>query len=330
MINSAIVVLNWNDWRNTIDCLESIYQNNGDFDVFLIDNGSNFENIQRISNWHNGKLLPNRNFIKPKLKNYNELIFMNLKDNIFNKQKNIRNLYIFRNKKNLGLTAGLNQAYSFLIRNKYDYILRIDNDFIIPGDYFKKIIKTIKPKDIASASPKIMHAFIKKSVWFQGFKMKWSYLKFQRTMNLQKKRYFDNQNLNKIIETDVICGCCSIYKSYILKKSGLGDEDFFYGPEDMELSYRLKKYGKLICNQKIKTFHKIARSSSIAKTYDRTYQSTHGFLILIKKIGTLTDKLFGYSFFIIRGLYYFFFLKNHEKKQGYFKALKFFFVRNEK
>ncbi len=187
MISSAIVVLNWNDWRNTIDCLESIYQNKGDFDVFLIDNGSNFENIQRISNWHNGMLLPNRNFIKSKLKNQNELIFMNLKNNIFNKQKNIRNLYIFRNKKNLGLTAGLNQAYSFLIRNKYDYILRIDNDFIIPSDYFEKIIKTIKPNDIASVSPKIMHAYIKRSVWFKGFKMKWSYLKFQKTMNLKKK-----------------------------------------------------------------------------------------------------------------------------------------------
>ena len=43
-MNSAIVVLNWNDWRNTIDCLESIYQNDGNFDVFLIDNGSNHQN----------------------------------------------------------------------------------------------------------------------------------------------------------------------------------------------------------------------------------------------------------------------------------------------
>ena len=328
MISSAIVVLNWNDWRNTIDCLESIYQNDGNFDVFLIDNGSNFENIQRISNWNDGKLLPNRKFVKPKIKNHKKLIFMNIKNNIFNKKKNLINLYLFRNKKNLGLTAGLNQAYSFLIRNRYDYILRVDNDFVITRDYFKKIINTIKPKEIASASPKIMHAYIKRSTWFKGFKMKWSYLKFQRTMNLKKKRHFDNENLNKIIETDSICGCCSIYKSYILKKSGLGDEDFFYGPEDIELSYRLKKYGRLICNQKIKTFHKIARSSSIAKTFDRTYQSTFSFLTLIKKIGSFSDKLFGYSYFILRGFYYFFVEKDKSKKDGYKKALVNFFLKN--
>ena len=253
---------------------------------------------------------------------------MNFKNNIFNKKKSTRNLYLFRNKKNLGLTAGLNQAYSFLIRNNYDYILRIDNDFIIPRNYFKNIIKTIKPKDIASASPKIMHAYIKRSVWFKGFKMKWSYLKFQKTMNLKKKRYFDNQNFNKIIETDAISGCCSIYKSYILKKSGLGDEDFFYGPEDIELSYRLKKYGRLLCNQKIKTFHKIARSSSIAKTHDRTYQSTFGFLTLIKKIGNFYDKLFGYSYFILRGFFYLFMESDKNKKSGYKKALAKFFLKN--
>ena len=327
---SAIVILNWNDWKNTIDCLESIYQNEGNFDVFLVDNGSELKNILNVSSWYKGKLISDRKFIKPKFKNFGELIYMDFKNNIFNKKKNMRNLYLFRNKKNLGLTAGLNKAYSFLIRNNYEYILRIDNDFVITRNYFKRISHTIKLNGVASASPKIMHAYIKKNVWFKGFKMTWSFLKFQRTMTLKKKRYFDNQYLNKIVSTDAICGCCSIYKTNILKKSGLGDEDFFYGPEDIELSHRLKKYGRLVCDQKIKTFHKIARSAHIAKKFERTFQSTHGFLILIKKIGTFSDKLFGYTFFILRGFLYFLIEKNNEKKIGYKKALIKFFLKDAK
>ena len=327
---SAIVTLNWNDWKNTIDCLESIYQNEGNFDVFLIDNGSDLKNILNISSWYKGQLISDRNFIKPKFKNFGELIYMDFKNNIFDKKKNMRNLYLFRNKKNLGLTAGLNQAYAFLIRNNYKYILRIDNDFVITRDYFNRISNTIKLNGIASASPKIMHAYIKKNVWFKGFKMTWSFLKFQRTMNLKKKRYFDNQYLNKIVSTDAICGCCSIYKANILKKSGLGDEDFFYGPEDIELSHRLKKYGRLVCDQKIKTFHKIARSAHIAEKFERTFESTYGFLVLIKKIGTFSDKLFGYAFFILRGFLYFLIEKNDEKKNGYKKALIRFFLKDAK
>ena len=329
-MTSAIVILNWNDWKNTVDCLESIYQNEGNFDVFLIDNGSDLKNILNISSWYKGQLISDRNFIKPKFKNFGELIYMDFKNNIFNKKKNMRNLYLFRNKKNLGLTAGLNQAYAFLIRNNYKYILRIDNDFVITRDYFNRISNTIKLNGIASASPKIMHAYIKKNVWFKGFKMTWSFLKFQRTMNLKKKRYFDNQYLNKIVSTDAICGCCSIYKANILKKSGLGDEDFFYGPEDIELSHRLKKYGRLVCDQKIKTFHKIARSAHIAEKFERTFESTYGFLVLIKKIGTFSDKLFGYAFFILRGFLYFLIEKNDEKKNGYKKALIRFFLKDAK
>ncbi len=326
-MNSAIVVLTWNDWKNTIDCLESIYQNEGNFDVFLIDNGSKLQNILKISSWYRGQIISNRTFIKPKIKKCGEFITMNHKNNIYNIKKSTRNLYLIRNKNNLGLTAGLNLAYVFLIRNNYDQILRIDNDFIIQKDYFKKISNTIRPKKFVSASPKIMHAYIKKNIWFKGFKMRWSYLKFQKTMNLKKKRYFDNENLNKLVETDVISGCCSIYKTNILKKSGLGDEDFFYGPEDIELSYRLKNYGKLVCDQKIKTFHKIGRSSAIADRTDRIFQSTYGFLMLIKKIGTFSDKLIGYTFFILRGFFYFFVENDKNKKKGYKKALIKFFIK---
>ena len=47
MFNSAIVLLNWNDWRNTIDCMENTYQNDVNFDVFLIGNESNFERNEK-------------------------------------------------------------------------------------------------------------------------------------------------------------------------------------------------------------------------------------------------------------------------------------------
>ena len=39
---SAIVTLNWNDWKNTIDCLESIFQSDyQNFDVVHLCLGLN-------------------------------------------------------------------------------------------------------------------------------------------------------------------------------------------------------------------------------------------------------------------------------------------------
>ena len=38
--NIAITLLTWNDWKNTTECLESIFQSDYDnFDVVLINNG---------------------------------------------------------------------------------------------------------------------------------------------------------------------------------------------------------------------------------------------------------------------------------------------------
>ena len=51
----AIIILNWNGWRDTIDCLESLLMNTWqDFSVYLIDNGSQDNSLQKIKSWaHN-------------------------------------------------------------------------------------------------------------------------------------------------------------------------------------------------------------------------------------------------------------------------------------
>ena len=50
-MSTAVIVLNWNDWKNTIDCLESIFQNNEKFDVVFIDNGSTYNHFSKIIQW---------------------------------------------------------------------------------------------------------------------------------------------------------------------------------------------------------------------------------------------------------------------------------------
>ena len=51
----AIIILNWNGWKDTIECLESVYQiNYKDYDVVLVDNNSSDESIKKIKNLYRG------------------------------------------------------------------------------------------------------------------------------------------------------------------------------------------------------------------------------------------------------------------------------------
>ena len=73
--------------------------------------------------------------------------------------------------------------------NNYDLAARIDCDFIITKNYLSKMIEMFNNnEEIIAASPKIKHAYLRHTIWWCGFKSSWSYLKFQRTMNLKKKK----------------------------------------------------------------------------------------------------------------------------------------------
>ena len=48
----AIVVLSWNDWLNTTQCLDSLFKNDYlNFDIILVDNNSDKNHYQKLLKW---------------------------------------------------------------------------------------------------------------------------------------------------------------------------------------------------------------------------------------------------------------------------------------
>ena len=70
------------------------------------------------------------------------------------------------------------------------------------------------------------------------------------------------------------------------------------------------------------------KSSSIETKENRIFQSTYGFLIIIKKMGTFSDKFIGYMYIFFRLFYYLFTFKDYKFIRGYFRAIKSFFLNN--
>jgi GT2 family glycosyltransferase len=326
-----ITVLTWNDWENTVVCLESIFQNDyQNFDVLLINNGSEKYHIQKIKDWAKNKILIDDEEIE--FNKNKQIQIINTTNNQKINVKGNKNIYLINLEKNIGLAPAVNLGFKFSIQNQYDLTARIDCDFIVTKEYLKNMSSIFEVKnDIVAASPKIKHAYLRNTIWWKGFKSTWSYLKFQRTMNLKKKRIIDDSNYKGIVETDAVAGCCSFYKTTIFKISGLEDEDFIFGPEDAELSFRLRKVGRLIVNLDAVAFHKIAQSINVSGWYYRSYNETKGFLMLIQKTGTLSDKIIGYMYHILRVPYFFillaFKIRKKDKVLGFYKGCSDFFFK---
>ena len=51
---TAIIILNWNGADDTIACLQSLAKAEGEFVVYVVDNGSADDSLARIQSWMDG------------------------------------------------------------------------------------------------------------------------------------------------------------------------------------------------------------------------------------------------------------------------------------
>ena len=284
----GIVVLFWNDFEKTIECIKSIYnQKKLHYTLILVDNNSEKKFTNEIFKWlqNNSKKIINVN-----KKKYDE-----------NKFGSTEFCFYIKNKFNYGCGLGHNPGYQFCINNNLKYIARIDNDMIVPNKTLKNLVNRLERNSLINGiSPKIM--FLKKPnfIWWRGSEIG-NNLKFQKNCaSYSASGHLDHKKFKGMIKTDAISGCASIMKTERLKKIGLSDPDFFYGEEDIELSHRLAESKEsLWADLDEKIYHYV--SGTVGKNWAKNVYYNYKYrLVLIKKIGNFYDKFFGYTFAIIK------------------------------
>ncbi|MDC3036037.1 glycosyltransferase family 2 protein [Candidatus Pelagibacter sp.] len=336
----AVVILFWNDDKKTIKCLESLFnQKKQKLSIVLVDNNSDRKFTNNIFRWFE----------------MNNIHKIEVESNsvIKNDNKNKRYCFYIRNKINYGCGLGHNSGYAFCLKNNFKYISRIDNDMIAPSDLMNNLVNRLdQNNDIIALSPKVMFNHERNKIWFGGAKIG-NNLKFQRQCSNYICGQIDNQKFKGLIDTDAIVGCASIMRSKNLSNAGLSDPDFFYGEEDIELSYRLKKTkGKIVVDLDQKIYHAVSHTvgSNWAKNIYYNYKYR---LLLVKKIGSWSDKLLGYSVFLFKfslmiilsfnlkyssrltptflaGLHFYYGKYGDYDRRNYLKINKFFLMFNKK
>ena len=146
--NVSIIILNWNGWKDTIVCLESLYQTNySNFNVILVDNASTDNSIDKI-----------REFSKNISKKKYGFFDYNFKDNIFIETKanieldSYKNLILIKNDKNYGFAEGNNIGIKFAFDNlNPQYILLLNNDTLVDINFLKELFNVVESdKEIGS------------------------------------------------------------------------------------------------------------------------------------------------------------------------------------
>lgn len=240
----AILILNWNGWRDTIACLESLLQNDyNDYMIFLGDNGSTNESRDMISAYC-------------KDKGYNSN-WKQLGEDISRENCKIHLLDL---KLNNGFAKGNNLLISEASRYNPDYYLFLNNDTEVDEVFLTRLVSyQCNHSSIKVLTPVIYYFSDKNKIWNAGGDIFWG---------IRKYHFADGYNPNiqkeEFIPCTFITGCALFCTPEVFINSNqIFTEDFFHGEEDFDFGLRMKKAGvKMGCVTGSRIFHKVGGTSS--------------------------------------------------------------------
>lgn len=251
----AIVILNWNGWKDTIECLNSLYKIDfEDFFIIVGDNGSNNDSKVRIIEWckENNRLIK-QNSLKDPLPTVVEKGQVILYDML----------------ENHGFAKGNNLMLKFISLLDVHYYFLLNNDTEVESDFMNQLLfYSKKYPQYCLLTPQIRLFFKQDYIWNCGGQIKFGIRRYNYV-----NRPVAEIKEKEIIDCNFVTGCAMLFNRSLLNENNeLFTERFFFGEEDFELALRLKKEGKtMACVVPSIIYHKVGRSTRKADSLKRSY-----------------------------------------------------------
>ncbi len=291
--NVAIIIVNWNGWQDTLECLESLYQiNYPNYDVVLVDNNSEDDSIQKIKEYCNGQIRVESKFFQYQTQNKPIKIIEytekegKINQNVSNNDKNtyqsplIKKLILIKTDKNHGFAGGNNIGIKYAIHYlNPDYVLLLNNDTVQDQEFLVELVKTAESSNhIGFVGAKTYFYNQKNTIQVAGgAKVSFKYI-ISLEMGLNQ---IDDGSYDQNTELDYIGGSCVLCKREMLEKIGLMDTKYFMYWEDADWGFRGNESGyKSIYSFKSKIWHKVGASS---KSYFQMYYFNRNRMYFMKK-----------------------------------------------
>jgi len=234
MNKSAIIILNWNGYADTIECLESLLRNNHSlFDIIVVDNGSHDDSVQKIQEWFLDKSLILQQVGRDEVaRNYGEE--KEELDN-YSHENSSQSHAIVISDLNLGFSAGNNLGVRYALQKPYAWVMLLNNDTTLEPETIQKVndAMNLNP-NWGACVPKIKYYDSPKFIWNTGGFLR--PLGGRRYLNANAQ---DSEKISGFQRITFATGCALVIRSQVVRKFGGLCEDFFFGEEDYEFSKRM-------------------------------------------------------------------------------------------
>lgn len=322
----TIVILNWNGWEDTIECLESLFQiNYSNYDVIIVDNASEDDSIHKIKKYVN---LQRSEFkYKPfKIFEYTEKeseLFKIYKNNL-TEISSTENLTLIKNNENYGYAKGnnigINHAIKFM---NPDYVLILNNDTVVDTNFLTPLINYAESMNrIGIIGPKICYYAFPDMIQVASIKINF----WRGNSYLVGDGEIDHGQYDKIIKTDSVSGSCFLIKREVIDKVGLFNPKYQCYWEETEYCMRANEIGyECVYYPHSKIWHKVSKSTNKVKGILTYYMVRNMFWFMKKYADTLHKVVFILFFFGLKFWYVninFLYKRQNENIPFFLKGIK--------
>lgn len=243
----TIIVLTWNNFEDTAECLHSLRKlNYPRYNVVLVDNGSTDGSIERL-----------------------QPVFPEVK--------------IIKNSENLGYAGGNNIGIKYALSKNVDYILLLNNDTIVDVNLATELIQASHETENLGIFGCVNYYYNdRKKVQFSGGIFNWKTGDIIDTT----RHKIDEGQFQLLKEVDTVAGSCLFFPTTVIKTVGLLDNRYFLTFEESDLCCRVKKAGyKVYTYMGAGIWHKVSVSGQAQKeglNILKYYEVRNRFLFLIR------------------------------------------------
>lgn len=288
----GIVLLNWNGWRDTIECLESLLRMDyGEFQVAVCDQGSTDDSVDRLREWAAGTFVPE---LPPAPPHIAPLISPPVQKpvalRVISREESAREapvserVVVIRVGENLGSGGGNNVGIRFFMEQPgFGYVWILNNDIVVERDALSELVKAAATDPVIGAvSGQLLDYRDPTFLQAAGG----GFLPLMRGFPIAAKRVATRRAPQgaTVAMLDWLAGGNVLSPVEALRRVGPIDESFFVYMEDIEHSLRMKRRGyEFAYAERSRVWHKGGATTGYASPrYD--YYMVRNTLLLARRI----------------------------------------------
>jgi len=239
------VVLNWNNYRDTKRCIESLLRVDYYIDICIVDNDSSDGSGRKL-------------------------------------EQEFDNIDFIHNGYNMGFAGGINQGLERLVGKGLEYIWVLNNDIIVPGaDTLTKLVEVMEENaNIGAITPAVNNYPDTNEKWFRQGLVDW-----KSGNSHHKSEYSSQTKEQNLIYNDFVPFCSTLFRTTVFDDIGYLPEEYFLYHEDVEFCKRMTNRGYQIATYtSVQVFHDESSSTGGKLSETMTYYTARNRWLLSRRV----------------------------------------------